>query len=214
MNQTKAIIFDFDGTLVDASEAISRSFNFALRECGYPEIEESQIFRMIGAPLVEMFTSRFPEAREDQIEHFVAEYRKVFLSNNLNLTRLLPGVVQVLSHYFPETRLAIATSRRSDGAIRILEKFGLRRYFPIIVGIEHVKDSKPHPEPIYRALEQLGTGPEDSVMVGDTRVDMIAGRRAELQTVGVTTGTSSETDLLDAGAHHVLNRLSDLIHIV
>ena len=159
---------------------------------------------MIGAPLVEMFTSRFPEAREDQIEHFVAEYRKVFLSNNLNLTRLLPGVVQVLSHYFPETRLAIATSRRSDGAIRILEKFGLRRYFPIIVGIEHVKDSKPHPEPIYRALEQLGTGPEDSVMVGDTRVDMIAGRRAELQTVGVTTGTSSETDLLDAGAFGTL----------
>jgi|AP82_1055514.scaffolds.fasta_scaffold71842_2 HAD superfamily hydrolase (TIGR01509 family) len=209
----QAIVFDFDGTLVDASNAICHSFNQALEKCQLPRMDPQEIRAMIGRPLVGMFESVEGSAGVDA-DHFVREYRGAFFSHSLVLTRLMPGAEETLTHFSSRLKLGIATSRKSDGALHILKNFGLLDHFSAVVGIEHVSNSKPDPEPIHRTLEQLQVPAEQSVMVGDTTDDMTAGKRAGLTAVGVTTGTTSRAELIEGGADHVVTELSALVDLV
>ena len=210
----QAIIFDCDGTLVDASEAICHSFNSALEKCGLPRMEPGEIRAMIGRPLVGMFESVVEGWPEADVDRFVREYRRAFFTHSLTLIRLMPGTEETLTHFSSSVKLGIATSRKSDGALHILDNFGLLGHFSAVVGIEHVSDSKPDPEPIHRTLEQLQVPAERAVMVGDTTDDMMAGKRAGLTTVGVTTGTTSRAELIEGGADHVVTELSALVDLV
>ncbi len=210
----QAIIFDFDGTLVDASDAICHSFNAALEKCGLPRMDPERIRSMIGRPLVGMFERVAEGSSEADVDRFVSEYRSAFFTHSLVLTRLMPGTEETLTHFSSALKLGIATSRKSDGALHILQNFGLLDYFSAVVGIEHVSVSKPDPEPIHRTLEQLQVPAERAVMVGDTTDDMMAGKRAGVMTVGVTTGTTSRAELIEGGADHVVTRLSALVDLV
>ncbi|MDA2934125.1 HAD family hydrolase [Acidobacteria bacterium AH-259-D05] len=214
MRKTQAIVFDFDGTLVDASEAICHAFNLALQRCNLPQMSPQDIRAMIGRPLVSMFKDVVKGDCSVDIDNLIREYQQTFFSQSLPLTRLMPGTLETLAHFSPTVKLGIATSRRSDGAVRILDRFGLLRYFSAVVGIEHVEDSKPDPEPIHRTLQQLQVPADRAVMVGDTIDDMIAGKRAGLTTVGVTTGAHSRAELINAGADHVLTELLALVDLI
>ena len=214
VSSKQAIIFDFDGTLVDASDAICHSFNAALEKCRLPRMDPQQIRAMIGRPLVGMFESVAEGSSEADVDEFVGEYRSAFFTHSLVLTRLMPGTEETLAHFSSSLKLGIATSRKSDGALHILENFGLLGYFSAVVGIEHVSISKPDPEPIHRTLDQLQVPAERAVMVGDTTDDMMAGKRAGVTAVGVTTGTTSRAELIEGGADHVVTQLSALVDLV
>ena len=77
-----------------------------------------------------------------------------------------------------------------------------------------MSEPKPDPEPIHRTLEQLQVPADRAVMVGDTVDDMMAGKRAGLTVVGVTTGTTSRAELIEGGADHVVTELSTLVDLV
>lgn len=214
VSSKQAIIFDFDGTLVDASEAICHSFNQALEKRQLPRMDPREIRAMIGTPLVGMFKSVVKDLPGVDVDQFVRDYRSAFFTHSLVLTRLMPGTEETLTHFSSHAKLGIATSRRSDGALHILGNFGLLGHFSAVVGIEHVSESKPDPEPIHRTLEQLQVPAERAVMVGDTVDDMMAGKRAGLTVVGVTTGTTSRAELIEGGADHVVTELSALVDLV
>ncbi len=214
MSSKQAIVFDFDGTLVDASEAICHSFNQALRKCELPRMDPREIRAMIGRPLVGMFESAVEGKAGVDADHLIREYRSAFFTHSLVLTRLMPGAEETLTHFSSKLKLGIATSRKSDGALHILKNFGLLDHFSAVVGIEHVSESKPDPEPIHRTLEQLQVPADQAVMVGDTTDDMTAGKRAGLTSVGVTTGTTGRDELIEGGADHVVAGLSALVDLV
>lgn len=214
VSSKQAIIFDFDGTLVDASEAICHSFNLALEKCRLPRMDSREIRAMIGTPLVGMVQSVVKDLPGVDVDQFVREYRRAFFTHSLVLTRLMPGAEETLTHFSAHAKLGIATSRKSDGVFHILGNFGLLGHFSAVVGIEHVSESKPDPEPIHRTLEQLQVPADRAVMVGDTVDDMMAGKRAGLTVVGVTTGTTSRAELIEGGADHVVMELSALVDLV
>jgi len=126
VSSKQAIIFDFDGTLVDASEAICHSFNQALEKCELPRMDPRKIRAMIGTPLVGMFESVVEDSPGADVDLFVREYRSAFFTHSLVLTRLMPGVEETLTHFSSSVKLGIATSRRSDGAVHILKNFTYR----------------------------------------------------------------------------------------
>jgi phosphoglycolate phosphatase-like HAD superfamily hydrolase len=69
-------------------------------------------------------------------------------------------------------------------------------YFEVLIGREHVENPKPHPEPIYKALEQMGGGIASVWMIGDTRLDIESSKRAGIECVAVTSGYDNEEQLL------------------
>jgi HAD superfamily hydrolase (TIGR01509 family) len=206
----QAIVFDFDGTLVDASEAICSSFNAVLLDHGFPLLETSLIKTKIGRPLKELFAEVDTAATDERLQSYVEEYRKHFFPISAAKTRPMPGVVEALPELSRGRRLAIATSRTADGAQHILRCLGLAQHFGAVVGIEDVSRVKPDPEPVLSALSHVGADPAHAMMVGDTADDVVAGLRAGVCSVGVTTGAFTAEQLAQAGAHHVVCGLAAL----
>jgi pyrophosphatase PpaX len=203
------VLFDFDGTLMDASSAICGAFQSALGGTG-PLVSNKRVRAMIGRPLRDMFLDVRPEATEKDVDGLVAMYREAFFPLSVTETHPLPGAEQLLRELTGSKRLGIVTTRLSDGAIRMLRTHGMLDAFECVIGLEHVERAKPDPQPIERALAKLEGSAERAIMVGDTPDDILAGRRAGTGTVGVTTGAYGRHALEEAGAHAVIDSLTDL----
>lgn len=206
----QAIVFDFDGTLVDASDAICSSMFDVLSQHGLPLPEEATIRASIGRPLTEMFAAADPAATPELLQQYVREYRGFFFPRSATLTRPMPGAREVLRSLSRRCRFAIATTRKADGAVHILKALGMLQLFGSIVGLDEVSRPKPDPEPVLLALRNIGVAPRDAMMVGDTVDDVAAGCGAGTLAVGVTTGAHGAARLREAGAHHVIASLHEL----
>lgn len=206
----QAAIFDFDGTLIDASEAICLSFNAVLSRNGLEPLGTDTVREMIGRPLWDMFGEVLDHPSADFVETCVAQYRAEFMPRSLPLSKPMPGLAVMLKQLAGSVLCGIATSRTVHGACHILEGFGLDQHFDTIVGIDSVTHSKPHPEPVLTALRNLNISPRQAVMVGDTMDDISAGRTAGTMTVGMARDTKRIEELWAAGADHVIQSLEEL----
>jgi HAD superfamily hydrolase (TIGR01509 family) len=208
------VCFDFDGTLIDASRVICRSFNSVLLQRGAPSMEEREIRMLIGRPLAEMFRVALSDIDEESLEQCIQAYREVFFPLAVLLSRPLPGALPLIELLASQGKqLAVVTTRASDGARRILEGFHVDAHFQTIVGLEHVTWPKPDPEPVRLALERLCVAPEAAMMVGDTPDDIVAARAAGVVAVGVTSGAFEAAALEVAGPHRVVASLEHLVEI-
>lgn len=205
-----AFLFDFDGTLVDASEAICTSFNEVMRSRGREPLAHDAIKPMIGRPLREMFVEVGLAAEEAELDTCVSAYREAFLPRSVAMSRLLPSVAEVLPKLAGRAKLGIVTNRMSDGAWRILRAHQLDSHFTTVVGIERVGRGKPDPEPVRLALAELGVPPSRATLVGDTEDDIKAAISSGVRPVGVTTGAATRDRLLAAGAHLVVDTIDEL----
>lgn len=213
-DQIDALIFDFDGTLVDASDAICQSFNAALEQFGSTAIPEVRIRQLIGKPLREMFPAVLPDIDEQQIQQLIDAYRAVFAPIACDLSRPMPGLEEMMNHFHPRVRMGIATSRMSDGAHRILGAMGWLDHFDVIVGLQDVTHAKPHPESVQRALQALGAPPDRAIMIGDVPADMMAGKAAGSAAIGMISDHHSASALQEAGADAVIRSLAELIDLI
>ncbi len=100
--------------------------------------------------------------------------------------------------------LAVVSARDRAGTLRFLEQFDLQDLFPVIATAMTCRHTKPYPDPVIWAAGQLGVAPENCLMVGDTTVDIRAGKSAGAQTVGVLSGFGREIELRRAGADLIL----------
>lgn len=208
------VCFDFDGTLVDASDVICRSFNEALEQLGQPAMADGAIRALIGRPLAEMFQVAVPNIDEPTLLRSIEAYREAFFPLAQQLSRPLPGALELLELFTARgVQLAIVTTRASDGARRILEGFGKVHLFQTIVGLEHVTNPKPDPEPIELALRRCGVTADATLMVGDTPDDMSAGRAAGVATLGVTSGVFDAQALAEAGAEWIVESLEKVVDV-
>jgi N-acetyl-D-muramate 6-phosphate phosphatase len=118
------------------------------------------------------------------------------------------AMLDALAAHYP---LALVTSRDRRGVDAFLEQFGLRPYFKVVVSALSAARIKPHPAPVLFAAETLGLPASECIMIGDTTVDIEAGRRAGAQTVGVLCGFGEREELQRAGAHLILERTPQLL---
>jgi pyrophosphatase PpaX len=210
----RALVFDFDGTLVDASVPICIAFNAALERSGRGALPESRIRGMIGRPLRDMFPMAEPGLAPDTIDLLITYYREAFRPIAPRLSKPMPGLERMLNHFHPGTKLGIATSRMSDGAQQILGAMNCLDRFDVIVGLQDVEHAKPHPEPVLKVLAALEVQPEQAVMVGDIPEDMLAGKSAGAHAVGMVSTLYGPDQLIAAGADAVIESLDELITMV
>ncbi len=150
-------------------------------------------------------------------EHGVSDQTKVrtrFLERlDKTMDETGPGndLVSILDEFQRrEVRMGIVTFQRSPRLQRRLEAWQLASYFRSIVTPEQHAEFKPSPTPFLAAIKQLDLTPAECFVVGDEPVDMIGGKKAGAQTIGMPRGFFSEQELKDAGADHIINSLSSL----
>jgi len=123
---------------------------------------------------------------------------------------LIPGVDEMLKQLKGHYPMSVVSARDEKGTMRFLEQFDLVKYFDAVITGQSAAHTKPYPDPILLAAQKMGVKPGECLMVGDTTVDMRAGKSAGAQTVGVLCGFGEEPELRKWDANAILNSTSEL----
>ncbi len=123
---------------------------------------------------------------------------------------LVPGVDSMLARFKGKYPMSVVSARDEKGTMRFLKQFNLVHYFDAIVTGLSAKHTKPYPDPVLLAAHRMNVSPEACLMIGDTTIDIRAGKSAGAQTIGVLCGFGEEEELLRFGADAILKTTSDL----
>ena len=127
---------------------------------------------------------------------------------------LVPGVEKMLMQLYGRYPMAVVSARDEHGTMAFLEKFGLVKYFDAIITGLSAEHTKPYPDPILLAAQKMNTAPENCLMIGDTTVDVRAGKSAGAQVVGVLCGFGEEAELKKMGADLILSDTPKLLEVL
>ncbi len=210
----RLIVFDFDGTLVDSLQFIVTAMSRAFADQGFPAPAPEAVRRIVGLRLEDAAARLLPDPEDmETAERIVAAYRAAFQdmrARNLVAEPLYPGVRETLALLNqPEVCLGIATGKGRHGLVTSLERHDLSGFF---VTLQTADDGpgKPHPEILHRAMSEVGAGPEETVMIGDTSYDMEMAANAGVRALGVVWGYHGAEELRASGAVHVVETFPDL----
>ncbi|MCX7913061.1 MAG: HAD-IA family hydrolase [Thermodesulfovibrionales bacterium] len=204
------ILFDLDGTLVDTCVDITNAINYAIEPFDIKPLTPKETINLVGegiTRLMEKILERkeiygstvFPEIVSQQpirdilVNRFLDYYSKHLTDN----TTLYPGVREVLE-YFKDFKKAVISNKREILSVRLLKELGILQYFDLVVGSDTTPERKPSPLPILYALSKLAVDNTSAVIVGDSSFDIMAGRKANIKTIGVTYGYRPAESLKDA----------------
>ena len=185
------ILFDLDGTLIDSTEAILESFMVAYQTFDVKVPDDDAIKAQIGHPLDSMFSTLGIE--EDMVEEYVDAYKMHYRKISCAKTVLLPDAREAVMLARKHATLGVVTTKTAKYSIELLEHMGLMPYFDVLIGREDVEHPKPHPEPIIKALSKLQRDTTKYWMVGDTPMDLLAAKGANINSVAVTCGYADES---------------------
>lgn len=210
----QAVLFDFDGTLLDSQDMVIRCFahvfdKYRTRE----EFTRDLQLEVFGPPLHDEMKKLFPDQDPDQM---VAEYRAYQATlPGTGIVHLIPHTEEVLEQLRQNgIRMGVVSSRLRNSCLLWMREFDLDKYFECILGREEFDKAKPDPEGILKACEAMGLDPAETVYIGDNASDVIAAKRAGAVSVGFVSEPGKELEILDAGADHVLYDLRDLVPIL
>jgi pyrophosphatase PpaX len=207
------VLFDWDGTLLDTRDLVRESTRHALALVLGRSVDDETLRPYFGETLERQFRGLVPEADEAVIARLVDAYRAHNQAVHDQWAVPRPGAVAVVrTLHRAGLGLGVVSSKRRGMLDQGLRLMGLGEEFTVIVGLERTRRHKPHPDPIFAALEAWpGLTPRQAVMVGDSPYDMEAAVRAGVDAVAVVSNTFTRDELIRAGAEQVLDDLRDLV---
>ena len=206
------ILFDLDGTLTDSMEGVIRSVQYMQEKMGMRVWEFDELRFIVGPPLIESFTKELamelPKA-EKAVEVFRERYTTVGLFEN----KVFPGIMEMLEELKKKgKRMAVATSKKEDQAVRILEHFGIAPYLEVIGGDAREIGRDTKAKVIEYVLETMGAAKDDVIMVGDRKFDIIGAHALGLPCIAVEWGygdreefEAHDADIIAATTEDVAN---------
>jgi pyrophosphatase PpaX len=210
-NNMNTILFDLDGTLIDTNELIISTYLHTLEKYFPGKYTREDVLPFLGPTLHEVFGEMDP----DRVEEMVLDYRTYNLANHDALVKEFVGVMETIETLkIKGYKLAIVTTKREDVAFKGLRLMKLDSYFDVMIAYDHVKKVKPDPEPIFLALEKLGSKPEEALMVGDNFHDVLAGKNAGTKTAGVAWSIKGREYLAKYEPDFMLENMTDLLRIL
>jgi pyrophosphatase PpaX len=209
----EAVLFDFDGTIVDTTELIYESMRRATGEVMGRELGRETLMANVGQPLprqMELLADGQTENTEELLEVYLHHNEEL----HEGLIREFPNVVTSVAHLRRAgLRLGVVTSKRRFSVERALDSFpDLRDLFDVFVTMEDTSEHKPLPAPLLKGLELLGdVSPERAAYLGDAPFDVAAARAAGVMSVAVSWGAFTSEALRAAGPDHLFEDLDSAV---
>ena len=208
----KIIIFDLDGTLIHSIPDMYIAMNKTLEHFKLKSISEEKLQEFVGEGMLKLTENvlKFSGANLNLIDDFFLRYRKEYSENPCNLTTLMPGVKDILKYLLDKNiHINICTNKRQYVAEKILKIMNLYDHFDFIIGAKDGVPLKPQRQMIDFICNQYDSDENEFIMVGDTKVDILAAKKAEISSVIVDGGYTNE-DCKSLGADFYLNNISEL----
>jgi phosphoglycolate phosphatase len=211
--KVKALVFDLDGTLIDSKQDLVQSVNATLREIGRAELPAELVASYVGsgAPVLIRRALGATAAAEEQ-ETALNFFLKHYAAHELDNTKEYPGVRQALQQ-LRGVPMAVLTNKPVNISVRILEGLQLAHYFRAIYGGNSFASKKPDPLGAHTILKELGVPSAESVMVGDSEVDVQTARNAGMISAVVNFGFGTH-DRATYPADLYLDRMEQLVPLV
>lgn len=207
------VLLDLDGTITNPYMGITNGVMYAYKKLGMDVPERSTLRSFIGPPLIVEFTRR--GLPEEKAREAVRLYREYYGQTGLFENELIPGTVEFLKELKTRRkRVCLATSKPEEFSVRILEKFGIDKYFDFIgaAKLDGSRDSKL--AVIKYVLESTGASPEECVMVGDRMHDIVGAHDAGMKCIAVLVGFGSREEFAEYKADFVAETLNDVLKYV
>lgn len=187
------LVFDLDGTLIDSKDDLVHSVNAARQRLGMEPLPDETVASYVGRGVVTLMKQALGDAATDEsvaqaVEFFFDYYREHMLDHTVPYS----GVRETLD-CLQGRRMAVLTNKPVSFSQAILDGLGLSRYFVRVYGGNSFAQKKPDPIGLFALMQESDVTGDQTMMVGDSETDVLAGRNAGAWTCGVTYGLSPET---------------------
>jgi len=206
------ILFDFDGTLFDTGEGVTKSVRYAARAFGFPAEDLSELRCFVGPPLKDMFRKKFG-VDEDTARAMVEKYRERYADVGLRECAPYPGILELAGRLRTAGKtVAVATGKPTVSANAILAAYGMEDRFDAVLGSEFDGTRSQKSEVVAELLSRFGaTG---AVMVGDRDNDVLGAGACNVPCIGVSWGYAEPGELEKAGAIRVVRDVMELERVL
>lgn len=211
----KALCFDVDGTLSDTDDLYAKKVTPYLPRAIFSDPDQAarRLVMWVEAPGNALLGFADKVGVDDEMGA-VIDWMSRHQTHTLKKFLLIPGVDDMLAALKGRYPMSIVSARHEKSTMRFLEQFDLVKYFDAIITGLSAPRTKPFPDPIFLAAKKMGLKPEECLMIGDTTVDIRAGRSAGAQTVGVLCGFGEEQELIDMGADLILSNTHEVAEVL
>lgn len=204
-----AVLFDLDGTILDTTDFIIKAFKYSLRFHLNKKVTLTEVRNIAGLPLDECY--RIVTGLKE-VDHLTKSHHD-FQAKNLSMVKTFPNTLKTLQALKKAGIAVAAVTTRCGHVETALQAVGIYDYFKFIITPNEVKETKPHPKPLLRALELLSVNPEKALMIGDSPVDIQAGKNAKVKTVAALYGVHGKK-LLKENPDYVIDDISQTLPII
>ncbi len=216
-----AVIFDLDGTLIDSTSTYFRLVDIVLDEMGLPPVPQNAVLEALKDGDFQ-WSCIFPSDSSYVLDELITKARGIIDDVAPSLfgeeVGLIPGAAEILKNIAAwGSRIGLVTSTpRQNLALKMkpLEKAGLEDLLEVIITTDDAQNKKPHPEPLIKCSNMLGVVASKCVYVGDTRVDIRAGKAAGMKTIGVLSGFDDYSALMSEGPDAVIGSIAELFEVL
>lgn len=215
----KVCIFDLDGTIIDTLDSLTLSVNLTMKELGLSDITRSECRDFIGNGARVLIEKSILESRkvceEDFLDRAIEVYKRVFAENCMYQVLPYAGINEMLDKLKAQgVRLAILSNKPHERTVEIVEHYYGEGYFDYIQGQCDSLPRKPDPESINYVINQLGVPKHQCIYIGDSEIDIITGRGADIDTIGVSWGFRDRIVLEEVDASVIVDHPRELMECI
>jgi phosphoglycolate phosphatase len=212
MTTRPALVFDFDGTLIESAPEIRDCLNVLMTRYSRPALSLPQVERMIGNGVAKLVERGFRETGglPDDFETALATFIEIYNNAPIDKTPVYDGVPETLARLHDAGYvMAICTNKLYAPTVKILEGLGFARYFTVVTGGDTFAVRKPDPGHLLGVLERLKVARDDAIMIGDSPNDIGCAIAAGVRSIAVSYGYS-RVPPAELGANALIDRFGDL----
>ena len=209
----KLAVFDLDGTLVSSHKTIYKAMVRALKELKIcVEIPQKEFYNLIGLHFEDIF-KEFGFSVPD-FDQFISLYKSVYF-DYADSSFVYPGVKETIEKLnLHRIKISLLTTKGQDQAEMNLFYFKLLDKFDYVMGRRPGIANKPSPEPLLKICEDLDISISDTIMIGDSELDIYCGKNAGTKTCAVTYGYRTKEDLIKTNPDFIIDKLYDLMNVL
>lgn len=213
----KLIIFDLDGTLINSLKDLADAVNYALKEYGCPVHDVEKYRYFVGNGIPKLIERALPAEKcsEKMILDVKSKFEQYYDEHYADSTVPYEGICDLLEALKAKGyKIAVASNKADEFTVKIADKLFGSGKFDVVCGKRSDTPKKPSPVIIENIMAEIGCKPEETVMVGDSDVDIFTARNAGIKSIGCLWGFRTEKELLDAGADHIVSSPMEILKYI